>query len=88
MVRADNRWVGIIVTTTALLLLVGIDREFGPVALGTVIYLLPLYVALFRRQRHPGPTIVVNVFLGWTVIGWIIALAMAFGGDTIRAEAA
>jgi hypothetical protein len=28
---------------------------------------------------NKGSTIVVNVFLGWTFIGWVVALAMACG---------
>ena len=44
-----------------------------------VAALLPTIVVLARKRVAPGPTIVVNVFLGWTVIGWIVALAMALG---------
>jgi hypothetical protein len=42
-------------------------------------YFLPTIVALVRKLRSIGPTIVVNLFLGWTFIGWVVALAMAFG---------
>ncbi|WP_420875757.1 superinfection immunity protein [Prosthecomicrobium hirschii] len=40
-------------------------------------YLLPWYVAAVRRHRNIGGIAVVNVFLGWTFIGWVIALAWA-----------
>ncbi|MFJ6385087.1 superinfection immunity protein [Kitasatospora sp. NPDC092039] len=30
-----------------------------------------------RGVPNRGSVIVVNVFLGWTVLGWIVALAMA-----------
>jgi len=47
--------------------------------LGAVaFYFLPAIIAAVRRVRNLGSVIVVNVFLGWTVIGWIVALAMAF----------
>ena len=48
-------------------------------ALAAVIafYFIPAIVALARRVPNKGSVIVVNVFLGWTVIGWVVALAMA-----------
>lgn len=41
------------------------------------LYLLPSVVALGRKHPSWGSILVVNFFLGWTVIGWIVALAMA-----------
>jgi hypothetical protein len=42
-----------------------------------VAYLLPLIVAMIRKVPNQGSVAVVNIFLGWTFIGWIVALAMA-----------
>lgn len=42
-----------------------------------VLYFLPSIVALARKVTHQGSVVVINVFLGWTFIGWVIALAMA-----------
>jgi hypothetical protein len=50
--------------------------------LGLAAYFLPTLVALVRKKVHPGAVIVVNLFLGWTVTGWIIALAMGASGAT------
>lgn len=47
-----------------------------------LIYLVPTLVAVLRDKRHPGGVVIVNLFLGWTIIGWIVALAMAVSGDT------
>jgi hypothetical protein len=44
-----------------------------------VLYFVPTFVALSRGTPNKGSAIVVNVFLGWTIIGWVIALSMAFG---------
>ena len=45
---------------------------------GLILYFVPVIVALARRHvPHLGSVIVVNVFLGWTVVGWVVALAMA-----------
>ena len=47
-------------------------------------YLTPTIVALVRKVRNRGSVIVVNVLLGWTIIGWIVALAMAARSDTLE----
>jgi T4 superinfection immunity protein len=44
------------------------------------LYFLPSSIAVTRKV-NPGGVIVVNLFLGWTFLGWIIALAWAFSGD-------
>jgi hypothetical protein len=44
---------------------------------GFCIYFLPSIVA-FRRDRHnKGAILVLNMFLGWSVIGWVIAMVWA-----------
>lgn len=45
-------------------------------------YFLPTVVALARGKVNPGGAVVVNLLLGWTLIGWIVALAMAASGTT------
>ena len=40
-------------------------------------YFLPTVVAVSRKVTNMGSVVVVNVFLGWTFIGWVVALAMA-----------
>jgi hypothetical protein len=42
-----------------------------------VLYFVPSIVAIARKITHQGSVVVINVFLGWTFIGWVIALAMA-----------
>lgn len=41
------------------------------------LYCAPLIVAGLRNHRSFGGIVVVNLLLGWTIIGWIIALAWA-----------
>lgn len=43
-------------------------------------YFAPSIVAL-AREHSIGPVVVVNFFLGWTFIGWVVALAMACGSN-------
>ena len=42
-----------------------------------VAYWFPTIIALVRSVPNKGSVIVINLFLGWTIIGWVVALAMA-----------
>jgi hypothetical protein len=52
---------------------------FGLVSLA--LYLLPTIIVLARRKKKVLGPILVNVLLGWTFIGWIIALIWALTVD-------
>lgn len=43
------------------------------------IYFLPTLIASGRGVRNTGSIVVLNIFLGWTLVGWVVALAMSFG---------
>ena len=43
------------------------------------LYLLPMIIAISRKLPNVGSVVVINILLGWTVIGWIVALAMSLG---------
>jgi hypothetical protein len=50
----------------------------GDIALAcAALYLLPLLIGWIRRVPGIGPVAVINVLLGWTLLGWAAALAMA-----------
>jgi hypothetical protein len=51
---------------------------------GVVLYILPVLIASYRRCDKLSPVAVVNIFLGWTLIGWVVALAMAVSGPNRR----
>jgi hypothetical protein len=40
-------------------------------------YFAPSIVALARGHHNIGSIVVINLFLGWTFIGWVVALSMA-----------
>lgn len=42
-------------------------------------YFLPAINAFYRKHPQAVPIAIVNVFLGWTLIGWVIALAWSYG---------
>ena len=47
------------------------------IALMLAVIFLPTFIALYRGVRHVASIAVINVFLGWTYVGWVVALAMA-----------
>jgi len=41
------------------------------------IYFIPTIIS-WNREHHQGPAIIlINLFLGWTLLGWIAALVLA-----------
>lgn len=46
-----------------------------------LLYFLPSIISLLRGNKRGAGVFVVNVFLGWTFIGWVVALAWAVSGD-------
>jgi hypothetical protein len=48
---------------------------------GFVFYFLPAIIAFARSKRDALSILVLNFFLGWTMIGWVIALIWALKQD-------
>lgn len=44
----------------------------------TLLYFFPTIIA-WGRHHQTGMVAVIDIFLGWTVIGWVVALAIACG---------
>lgn len=49
---------------------------YGVLAAILAAYFVPFIVAL-KRNVNIGPVFVINLFLGWSLIGWVAALALA-----------
>jgi hypothetical protein len=47
----------------------------GACALLLVGYLLPSLIGLVRYGERAARVVVINVLLGWTLVGWVVALA-------------
>jgi hypothetical protein len=50
---------------------------------GAVMYFLPSIIALARSKRDLLAIFLLNLFLGWSVIGWIVALVWAAKTDPV-----
>jgi hypothetical protein len=40
-----------------------------------LLYFLPTFISCNRGHHQTGPIVILNLFLGWTLVGWVIALA-------------
>ncbi|SEQ03749.1 superinfection immunity protein [Microlunatus flavus] len=47
----------------------------------TLAYLLPWAIAATRNRSNVAAIALINLFLGWSLIGWVVALVMACGSD-------
>jgi predicted lipid-binding transport protein (Tim44 family) len=65
---SSNAWAGI----GGLIVLAGL----------LALYFLPTIVAALRHHHNTAMIAILNFFLGWTFIGWVIFLAMAFGNPS------
>jgi hypothetical protein len=50
---------------------------------GFVMYFLPSLIALARDKRDKLSIFLLNFFLGWSVIGWVVALIWAVKTDPV-----
>src|SRR5260370_41568419 len=48
------------------------------------LYILPGIIATSRHTKNATQTWIINLFLGWTFVGWVVALAMAYGDKAPR----
>jgi hypothetical protein len=46
-------------------------------------YMLPWMIAALRGKSNHWAVMVLNLFLGWTLIGWVIALVMAVNSHNV-----
>ena len=51
------------------------------VLVSCVIYFLPVLVAAARRCKAGAGILILNLFLGWTLLGWVAALIWAAVGE-------
>ena len=47
------------------------------IGIGFLFYFIPTIVAYAVQSEHDGIVTAVNLFLGWTGVGWVVALCWA-----------
>ncbi len=45
-----------------------------PILLALIVYFIPTVIAVRKQHTNKTAIILLNVFLGWTFIGWVVAL--------------
>ena len=56
--------------------------SWGIAAILFIPYFLPTIIAFIRRSNNAGGIFLLNLFLGWTFIGWIVSLVWAIASRT------
>ena len=44
-------------------------------------YFLPTIIGFIRKKKNAAAILVVNFFFGWTLIGWVVALAWSLTAE-------
>src|SRR5262245_3888690 len=71
-------------TTGAKVLGLGLLALLVAMVLGVLFYFVPTSVAILRGHPKLGPIILVNLLLGWTLVGWAVALAWALSAQEAK----
>ena len=53
----------------------------GIIILWFLIYFVPAITAYEKKKKDKGAILALNILLGWSIIGWIIALIWAIKKD-------
>ncbi len=69
LVAAAGAGAGVAAGTILLVLIVGL--------VGVAAYFLPTIIGASRHVVNIGSVFAINLLLGWTLIGWAVALALA-----------
>lgn len=62
----------------------GMETLIWVLGIGLMLYLLPTIVASSRKHPNAGAIFALNLFLGWSFIGWIIALVWALTSQSAQ----
>lgn len=86
-------WVALVIGVGVYAMLRGAGGAFGPDAIGwmgamVVAILYPLPIAIAAARAHPRVVAIAlgSLALGWTGVGWLVALFWAFGSTETQTE--
>lgn len=52
-----------------------------------LFYLLPSIIANSRKHKNKNSICVINIFFGWTILGWVVCLAWSVSSNVETATA-
>ncbi len=67
---------------TAAAVSIGIFFWLIGLAVSAALYFLPTIIALMLHRSNAGIVALINFLLGWSFVGWIVALVMALTSDS------
>ena len=53
------------------------------IAILSLLYFLPFAIAFNKKRANSGAIFAINLFLGWSLIGWVVALVWAMKDEQI-----
>ena len=53
------------------------------IALLSLFYFLPFAIAFKKQRANTGAIFALNLFLGWSLIGWVVALVWALKEERV-----
>jgi Superinfection immunity protein len=70
-----------VIDSSYAMLALGEVETVAGVAISGFLYFVPTVIAVSRRAPNAVSVFGVNLLLGWTGIGWLVALFMSVGSD-------
>lgn len=64
----------------------GLPKGWIMIVIGSALYVLPSLLAWKGESPRLKRVMLVNILLGWTIIGWIAAIVMTFAYSAPAAE--
>jgi len=49
----------------------------------SLFYFLPFAIAFNKKRANSGAIFAINLFLGWSLIGWVVALVWAMKDEQV-----
>ena len=49
----------------------------------SIFYFLPFAIAFNKKRANSGAIFALNLFLGWSLIGWVVALVWAMKDEQV-----
>ena len=53
------------------------------VSILSLFYFLPFAIAFHKKRANTGAIFALNLFLGWSLIGWVVALVWALKEEQV-----
>ena len=50
------------------------------------LYFVPSFIAVNKNKRNKNAILALNLFLGWTFVGWVVALVWSLMQDQPRPD--